>query len=123
MYLDDDQRASGELYVDDGDSLNTYDDGRFTHVVFDFKHGRLNSHVRHAGFDVGQNVATVEIFGLKNVDDVKGVDCNGKPAKFVKDQTVQVKTVSVLNPHFDSVANVINVFLSEFPTVGIPTKI
>ena len=34
IFLDDKQRAHGELYWDDGDSLNTYDQEKYTHLKF-----------------------------------------------------------------------------------------
>ena len=34
IFLDDKQTAHGELYWDDGDSLNTYDQDKYTHLKF-----------------------------------------------------------------------------------------
>ena len=34
VFLDENQLATGEIYWDDGDSLDTYENGDFTHIKF-----------------------------------------------------------------------------------------
>jgi hypothetical protein len=43
VFLDKSGGASGEIFVDDGDSLDTYSAGHFTHVRFGFRKRRFRS--------------------------------------------------------------------------------
>ena len=89
------QTAKGELFVDDGDSLNTYKDGRFTHVRFVFKKSELKSIVEHSGFVIVELVGKIEIFGLNDLDEITSVTCNDQQAQFSKDPDAKVSSVQL----------------------------
>ena len=78
------------MFVDDGDSLQTYESESFSKIKFVFDKRRFQSVVEHCGYNVTQPVSDVEIFGLENVDAVTNVTCDGKPVKFVIDSKIKV---------------------------------
>jgi hypothetical protein len=104
--LDKSGSASGELFVDDGDSLQTYEAKAFTKVKFGFKKGRFRSVVEHCGYNVTQPVSDVEIYGLDNVASISNVTRDGKPVKFVVDTKLQVTNIFLIYlTHFSTIMN------------------
>ena len=82
VFVDKLQAAKGEIYWDDGDSLDTYNKGAFTHVLFEATKGNLRSIVKKNSSKIAMpNLDKISIFGL-DVSAVKTVVLNGKSAKF-----------------------------------------
>ena len=94
-------KASGELFLDDGDSLQTYQLGAFTHVKFHAvdgykkkrtrKLGRFRASIVHYGYNVPQTISDIEILGLEDVDAISNVTYNDKEAQFSVDAKLQVQ--------------------------------
>jgi hypothetical protein len=104
--LDKSGSASGELFVDDGDSLQTYEAKAFTKVKFGFKKGRFRSVIEHCGYNVTQPVSDAEIYGLDNVASISNVTFDGKPVKFVVDTKLQVTNLFPIHlTHFSTKMN------------------
>ncbi len=77
IFMDRDQSAVGELYWDDGDSLETYESGAFTHLRFHAKKNVLLSSVlEHKSLLPLPNLQEVSIIGL-DCDSIKSVTVNG----------------------------------------------
>ena len=91
-----DLEAKGELYLDDGEDIDSYATNRFTHVKFSGKEsdttkdGNLRSVVRvRGGINLNQNtiLEDIHIFGIKNVTSIKTVTINGKTISFSNENT------------------------------------
>ncbi|XP_015233743.1 PREDICTED: sucrase-isomaltase, intestinal [Cyprinodon variegatus] len=54
--LDDNNKASGELFWDDGDSRNTVEDGKYIHYQFSFENGILKLQVTNNGYKDPNNL-------------------------------------------------------------------
>ncbi|GFV46113.1 lysosomal alpha-glucosidase [Trichonephila clavipes] len=78
--LNENQEATGELYWDDGDSLDTYENGVYNEITFSVKNDRFNSTVNKKGYDTTMNLNEIKVYGL-----LKGpasVTVNGKSGSF-----------------------------------------
>ncbi len=89
VYLDASGNADGELYWDDGVSLDAYDKGAYDHINFACSDKTLISRVDVAGYKKEITLGWIGIFGLK--DNVKSVKFNGKAVKFQYDAKLQVR--------------------------------
>ncbi|GFQ88016.1 lysosomal alpha-glucosidase [Trichonephila clavata] len=78
--LDENQKAIGELYWDDGDSLDTYENGVYNEIIFSVKNDRFNSTVNKKGYDTTMNLNEIKVYGLFKGPD--SVTINGKSGSF-----------------------------------------
>ncbi len=81
IFLDENSESSGELYWDDGDSLNTYDKDveAFTHVKFEATSGLVKSRViKQASRIPLPEMRQLTVSGLHSTSAVKTVMLNGK---------------------------------------------
>ncbi|XP_068602006.1 sucrase-isomaltase, intestinal [Brachionichthys hirsutus] len=66
--LDDNQRAAGELFWDDGDSRETVKNGRYLHYQFSADDGVLTMRVTHSGYTDPNNLTmeNITVLGVPN---------------------------------------------------------
>ncbi|GIY30637.1 lysosomal alpha-glucosidase [Caerostris darwini] len=62
--LDEDLQANGELFWDDGDSLDTYEKGNYTLVRFNATKNTFMSTVVHNGHDGSMDLSMMQISGI-----------------------------------------------------------
>ncbi|GBN47674.1 Lysosomal alpha-glucosidase [Araneus ventricosus] len=63
--LSENQEASGELYWDDGDSLDTYENGIYNTIVFSVKGNSFKSTVSHGGYDnTTMPLNEIKVYGI-----------------------------------------------------------
>ncbi|XP_023943478.1 sorting nexin-14 [Bicyclus anynana] len=62
--------AKGELYWDDGDSINTYEEKKYRHIEFEVKDNQLTSVVQWWGYGV-PSINTITILGQNPISTVK----------------------------------------------------
>ncbi|GFQ91347.1 lysosomal alpha-glucosidase [Trichonephila clavata] len=82
--LDENLRATGELYWDDGDSLDTFEEKRFSLVEFYVYNNTLTSALTYGGYDGPMNVTGILILGLSKGPSevsVNGLNCITQPPK------------------------------------------
>ncbi|XP_012274416.1 lysosomal alpha-glucosidase [Orussus abietinus] len=95
--LDESGMAKGELYWDDGDSLDTVEYGLYQWIFFTVQNQMLsNVDMKKGSFDEIMILDTIEIFGVKNP--VKTVLLNNNTAEFDYNSDVsflRVKNLSV----------------------------
>ncbi|XP_026325034.1 lysosomal alpha-glucosidase-like [Hyposmocoma kahamanoa] len=92
-----DNVAKGELYWDDGDSLNSYEEKKYSHIEFTLKDNELQSYVKWWGYGV-PSVNNITIFGLKPIE---SVTLNNRNVDFIYKYHTQVLTVENLNLSLD----------------------
>ncbi|GLH03610.1 uncharacterized protein GBIM_09481 [Gryllus bimaculatus] len=61
---DEDGKATGSLYWDDGDSVNTYEDKKYSHVTFTLNESRLRGTVVWWGYDAPLMLGKVHVLGI-----------------------------------------------------------
>lgn len=93
-YLDPYGRADGELFWDDGDSINSYQKSKFTHVKFfcDEAAGVFSSELQHTGYmpkGSEMRVSELTIVGVKRK--VTEVTVDGVKRDFEYDDKVKVR--------------------------------
>ena len=94
IFLDDKQTAHGELYWDDGDSLNTYVEDKYTHLKFGCAKSTCFSLLIKNGSTLPlPNLAEVSICGLKQP---KWVNINGRSYDFDYEPLTQVLSLTNL---------------------------
>ncbi|XP_005103554.1 lysosomal alpha-glucosidase isoform X2 [Aplysia californica] len=97
--LDDDGEAKGQLYVDDGESLDTYERGLYNMVKFETQKNTLWSKPEFIGYHGNMNLSNVTVFGLQDMP--TDVQVNGESVIYQFYDTVlyipQVK-VSLAKP-------------------------
>ena len=82
VFLDENSQAHGELFWDDGDSLETYEKGRFTHVIFNCQNNQLITNVTKNDSDLPMPITrAVTVSGLA-AENVGKVLINGNDVKF-----------------------------------------
>lgn len=65
-------KAEGELYVDDGESLDSVTAKKYTHIKYVANNGVLRGQIAHNGFDVINNkLHKISVYGVPNVCYVK----------------------------------------------------
>ncbi|GFV13579.1 lysosomal alpha-glucosidase [Trichonephila clavipes] len=82
--LDENAQAKGELYWDDGDSLDTYVKGNYTLIRFNVDKNTFTSTIVNKGYDGPMDVAETQIAGLTmkpSAVSVNGVNCPFSPAE------------------------------------------
>ncbi|CAL1274833.1 unnamed protein product, partial [Larinioides sclopetarius] len=62
--LDENLEAHGELYWDDGDSLDSFGTGNYTLIQFNVNKTSLTSTVVHKGYDEPMNFGIIQLAGL-----------------------------------------------------------
>ncbi|ESN92523.1 hypothetical protein HELRODRAFT_186140 [Helobdella robusta] len=94
--LDASERAAGQLYWDDGESLDPVENKIFTVVKFNADKGVLKSQLEQTGYQPAENefqLASVKVLGVEA--EVKSVKMNGKLLEFsYKDEA---KELTILN--------------------------
>ncbi|GFY57694.1 lysosomal alpha-glucosidase [Trichonephila inaurata madagascariensis] len=78
--LNENQEATGELYWDDGDSLDTYENGVYNEIIFSVKNDRFNSTVNKKGYDTTMSLNEIKVYGL--LKGPSSVTVNGKSGSF-----------------------------------------
>ncbi|XP_055950266.1 lysosomal alpha-glucosidase-like [Argiope bruennichi] len=79
--LDENFQAKGELYWDDGDSLDTYTDGKYNLIEFSIKNNTLTSSVVKKGYNDSMNLNMIQITGTNKrptTVSLNGVNCTEK---------------------------------------------
>ncbi|XP_047026536.1 uncharacterized protein LOC124634907 [Helicoverpa zea] len=72
---DRDNRATGELYWDDGDSLNTYEEQKYSHIEFSLNNTEIRSNVQWWGY----GVPSLNRVTVLNQPPIKMVAINDQP--------------------------------------------
>ncbi|XP_050352024.1 uncharacterized protein LOC126774502 [Nymphalis io] len=80
-------RAVGELYWDDGDSINTYDEKKYSHIEFSLENNELNSTVQWWGYGV-PSVDSIIVLG--QAKPIKSVTINNERVDFKYTKNIQV---------------------------------
>ncbi|XP_075213315.1 lysosomal alpha-glucosidase-like [Lycorma delicatula] len=73
---DQENSASGSLYWDDGESLNTFEKKLYNHVEFKLSNKKLESKILHWGYDKQPVLGSVTVVGISEI--VKSVKVNEK---------------------------------------------
>ncbi|XP_064599991.1 lysosomal alpha-glucosidase-like isoform X2 [Liolophura sinensis] len=81
VYLDSDGQASGDMFWDDGDSLDTYETGVYTFLRFTTKDGIFVSEPKKAGYPSMPPLGSVAVHGVPKQPIT--VTFNGSPHQFV----------------------------------------
>ncbi|XP_041838799.1 lysosomal alpha-glucosidase [Melanotaenia boesemani] len=93
--LSDDGSASGDLFWDDGETIDTYETDRYTYVIFSVAQNTMSSQVLHSDLEGSFiSVDSVTFYGVK--DKPSKVMVNSKDAQFTY-RTNQVLTVADLS--------------------------
>ncbi|KAI5644150.1 hypothetical protein NE865_03803 [Phthorimaea operculella] len=92
LVVPENQQASGELYWDKGDSLNGYQERKYSHVEFSLKNETLTSNVKWWGFGV-PSVSNITILGLDRP--IRTVSVNGNPDKALFHYDENTKILSI----------------------------
>ncbi|GFY49527.1 lysosomal alpha-glucosidase [Trichonephila inaurata madagascariensis] len=88
--LDENSQAKGELYWDDGDSLDTYVKGNYTLIRFNVDKNTFTSTIVNKGYDGPMDIAETQIAGLTmkpSAVSVNGVNCPFSPAENDEQET------------------------------------
>ena len=104
VYLDPKTSSSdvaGELFWDDGDSIDSYEKGAFNHVVFSLAKNKLASRIVHNGYKAEpMTLGSVVFHGVS--EKTSRVAVNGKAAKFSYDAKLKVRKLSLWENNFSS---------------------
>ena len=97
VFLSENQTASGELYWDDGDSLNTYENGKFCHVKFFCNSSQFTSEsIKMKSLLPVPPINSVIITGLKK--NVQFITVNGKKMQeFIYDAKLDILKIEHIN--------------------------
>ena len=90
--MDSRGHSFGDLFWDDGDSIDSYESGAYNYVEFNCEGGKFESNPKHVGFaaeDGQMKLGYIGIFGVAK--NCSSVTLNGKPVKFYYDEQDQVK--------------------------------
>nr|XP_034831483.1 lysosomal alpha-glucosidase-like [Maniola hyperantus] len=79
---DSNGQAKGELYWDDGDSINTYEEKKYSLIEFSVKDNQLTSIIQWWGYGV-PSLSAIRILGL---NPIKTVTVNGVSANYTYDE-------------------------------------
>ncbi|XP_072385284.1 lysosomal alpha-glucosidase-like isoform X1 [Diabrotica undecimpunctata] len=76
---DERKSASGDLYWDDGDSLNSYKEKQYSSLMFELEENTLRSYATFIGSEIPPNLDRIAVLGIE--DNVKEVVVNGASHK------------------------------------------
>ncbi|GIY60678.1 hypothetical protein CEXT_74121, partial [Caerostris extrusa] len=62
--FNENQEATGVLYWDDGDSLDTYENGAYNEITFTSKDNCFNSTVIKNGYNTIMNLNEIKVYGI-----------------------------------------------------------
>ncbi|XP_076305653.1 lysosomal alpha-glucosidase-like [Tachypleus tridentatus] len=99
--LDKNGRACGELYWDDGDTLDTYSRGVYNLIVFEAEKNRVTSQVRRSGYETAMLLKRVRVFGVSfrpRFVHVNRVAVHFQYLDITKVLEIEAPKVSLLNP-------------------------
>ena len=98
VFLDENQLATGEIYWDDGDSLDTYENGDFTHIKFECNSTEFNTEtMQNSSLLPIPKMHAVIITGLNKKPD-KVLTLNGQELEdFMYDANLQILKLDNLN--------------------------
>ena len=98
VFLDENQLATGEIYWDDGDSLDTYKNGDFTHIKFTCNSTEFNTEtMQNSSLLPIPKMHAVIITGLNKIP-VKVVTVNGQELEdFIYDTNSRILKLENLN--------------------------
>jgi alpha-glucosidase (family GH31 glycosyl hydrolase) len=77
VYLDKHEKASGELYWDDGESIDNILLGDYSLVNFDVSGNKLSSQAELSGYAEGMSAKYLNVYGLDKDTKITGVTING----------------------------------------------
>ncbi|XP_067678896.1 maltase-glucoamylase-like [Haliotis asinina] len=85
-------QARGELFWDDGEGIDTYENGNYYYAMFDCKENKLTMNVTQAmtGMDT-LRLQTVEVWGLTGT--IQNVTVNDSPYGFVQNKTLTIRSL------------------------------
>ncbi|CAG9560936.1 unnamed protein product [Danaus chrysippus] len=89
--------ANGQLYWDDGDSINTYEEKKYSHIDFIVKNNELQNIIQWWGYGV-PSLNSISILGMKPL---KSLTINDIPTKYTYINKTQVVTISSINLPLD----------------------
>ena len=96
VYLDSDGKSSGDLYWDDGESLDSYHEGSFNYIRISCDgSNQIVTKVEKTGFDEAMKSANVKVYGVKTGP--KSVTLNGRGVKFVYAQETKASFLFATN--------------------------
>nr|CAH7753047.1 unnamed protein product [Callosobruchus chinensis] len=84
-------QSSGQLYWDDGDSLNSYEEKRYSLISFEMQGNTLRSNDNFIGTEVPPNLGTIVVLGIDIP--VKQVTVNGFTTPFKYDTINRVSRI------------------------------
>ncbi|XP_055950335.1 lysosomal alpha-glucosidase-like [Argiope bruennichi] len=100
--IDENLQAQGELYWDDGDSLDTFEKGNYTLIRFKIDKNVLSSTVVNKGYEGPMDLGATQISGIsRNVTEVSinGVNCthqNSDDKNFGMDLLARPKIIDII---------------------------
>ncbi|KAJ8686732.1 hypothetical protein QAD02_022526 [Eretmocerus hayati] len=97
--LDERGRAKGELYWDDGDSLDSIENKQFKHFEFEVDDNELVSSVIEGNYKSKMRLGTVVVMGVSKL--VRQVFINDKQVEFQYDKEKSVLRVDNLSVNFE----------------------
>jgi len=83
--LNEELKAYGELYWDDGDSLETYDNGFYNLIEFKVENGNFSSSVVHSGYQTDMNLLSINVIGFDKFPtnaSVNGIICENNTSVY-----------------------------------------
>ncbi|KAF8774096.1 Lysosomal alpha-glucosidase like protein [Argiope bruennichi] len=96
VFLDYDMKAQGELYWDDGDSLDTYENGNYNLISFSASQNVLKSTIVNSGYDDPMKTDVIWVVGISET--AAEVTVNGMNCKHAMNcETVAEVTVNGMN--------------------------
>ncbi|XP_057662919.1 lysosomal alpha-glucosidase-like [Diorhabda carinulata] len=72
---DEKKYAIGDLYWDDGDSLNSFEEKQYSSITFELEENTLRSYATFIGSDIPPNLDRVAVLGIDDI--IKEVSVNG----------------------------------------------
>ncbi|KAG8183257.1 hypothetical protein JTE90_006453 [Oedothorax gibbosus] len=78
--LDENQKASGELFWDDGDSLDVFENTTYNDIVFKANENGVNVTATKRGYNHSMDLNEIKLFGL--IKSTANVTINGEPVPF-----------------------------------------